>query len=148
MRRQEKERAEIERERIRANLLRAVFHDLRTPLTTIYGSSQALIENYESLTDTQHIELLEGIREDAQRLIHMAENLLSVIRIGDTDVNLIKTSVVLEDLIDSVLFKFQKLCMQFITMQIACRISIPLLNEQKAAAKHKFHAFGQSRTDR
>ena len=108
LRRQEKERAEIERERMRANLLRAVSHDLRTPLTTIYGSSQALIENYESLTDTQHMELLEGIREDAQWLIHMVENLLSVTRIGDADVNLIKTSVVLEELIDSVLVKFHK----------------------------------------
>ena len=93
---------------MRANLLRSVSHDLRTPLTTIYGSSQALIENYESLTDTQHMELLEGIREDTQWLIHMVENLLSVTRIGDTDVNLIKTSVVLEELIDSVLVKFQK----------------------------------------
>lgn len=108
LRRQEKERVEIERERMRANLLRAVSHDLRTPLTTIYGSSQALIENYESLTDTQHMELLGGIREDAQWLIHMVENLLSVTRIGSTDVNLIKTSVVLEELIDSVLVKFQK----------------------------------------
>ena len=104
----ERERAEIERERMRANLLRAVSHDLRTPLTTIYGSSQALIENYESLTDTQHMELLEGIREDAQWLIHVVENLLSVTRIGSADVNLIKTSVVLEELIDSVLVKFQK----------------------------------------
>ena len=108
LRRQEKERAEIERERMRANLLRAVSHDLRTPLTTIYGSSQALIENYERLTDVQHMELLEGIREDAQWLIRMVENLLSVTRIGQTDVNLIKTSVVLEELIDSVLVQFQK----------------------------------------
>lgn len=108
LRRQEKERAEIERERMRANLLRAVSHDLRTPLTTIYGSSSALIENYEKLTTVQHKELLEGIREDAQWLIRMVENLLSITRMGGKDVKLIKTSVVLEELIDSVLVKFRK----------------------------------------
>ncbi len=108
LREQEKERTEIEKERIRANLLRAVSHDLRTPLTTIYGSSSALIEDYEKLTKEQHKELLEGIREDAQWLINMVENLLSITRIGGTDVNLIKTSVVLEELVDSVLVKFRK----------------------------------------
>lgn len=108
LRRQEKERAEIEKERMRANLLRAVSHDLRTPLTTIYGSSSALIEDYGKLTEEQHIELLEGIREDAQWLIRMVENLLSITRIGGADVNLIKTSVVLEELVDSVLVKFRK----------------------------------------
>ncbi len=108
LRRQEKERAEIEKERMRANLLRAVSHDLRTPLTTIYGSSSALIEDYGKLTEEQHIELLEGIREDAQWLIRMVENLLSITRIGGADVKLITTSVVLEELVDSVLVKFRK----------------------------------------
>lgn len=108
LREQEKEKAEIEKERMRANLLRAVSHDLRTPLTTIYGSSSALIENYEKLAEKQHIELLGGIREDAEWLIRMVENLLSITRIGGSDVKLIKTSVVLEELIDSVLVKFQK----------------------------------------
>lgn len=109
LREQEKERAEIEKERMRANLLRAVSHDLRTPLTTIYGSGTALLEDYENLTKEQHMELLEGIREDAQWLIRMVENLLSITRIGGTEVNLIKISVVLEELVDSVLVKFQKL---------------------------------------
>ena len=42
---QENLRAETEKEKMRANLLRAVSHDLRTPLTTIYGSSSAIVEN-------------------------------------------------------------------------------------------------------
>ena len=44
---QEMIKAESEKERMRANLLRAVSHDLRTPLTTIYGSSSALLDNYD-----------------------------------------------------------------------------------------------------
>jgi len=43
-------KAESEKERMRANLLRAVSHDLRTPLTTIYGSSTTLLENSAAMT--------------------------------------------------------------------------------------------------
>lgn len=108
IRMQEKMEAETDRERMRANLLRAVSHDLRTPLTTIYGSSSAVIENYDKLTKEQHLELVEGIRQDAEWLTHMVENLLSVTRIDGDRLNLVKTPVVLEELIDSVLVKFQK----------------------------------------
>ena len=47
----ERERAinEADKERIRANLLRAISHDLRTPLTSIIGSSDSFIENYQNL---------------------------------------------------------------------------------------------------
>ena len=41
LKQQEKTKAEIEKEKMKANLLRAVSHDLRTPLTTIYGSSSS-----------------------------------------------------------------------------------------------------------
>lgn len=108
MRKHEKLMAETEKEKMRANLLRAISHDLRSPLTTIYGSSSAMIEDYEKLTKEQHLELMEGIREDAQWLTHMVENLLSVTRIDGERLNLVKTSIVLEELIDNVLVKFQK----------------------------------------
>lgn len=108
IRKHEKMMAESEKEKMRANLLRAISHDLRTPLTTIYGSSSAMIENYDKLTKEQHLELIEGIREDADWLTHMVENLLSVTRIDGERLNLVKTPIVLEELVDSVLVKFQK----------------------------------------
>lgn len=108
IRKHEKMMAETEKEKMRANLLRAVSHDLRTPLTTIYGSSSAIIENYDKLTREQQLELITGIREDAEWLTHMVENLLSVTRIDGKGLNLVKTPIVLEELIDSVLVKFQK----------------------------------------
>ena len=104
---QESLRAENEKEKMRANLLRAVSHDLRTPLTTIYGSSSAIVENKE-LTNEQVWKLAEGIQEDAQWLMGMVENLLSVTRIDNGNVKLIKTPVVLEELVDSVLLRFRK----------------------------------------
>lgn len=108
LKRQEMLRAESEKEKMRANLLRAISHDLRTPLTTIYGTSSTLIENYEALEDVNKLQLLYGIKEDSQWLIRMVENLLSVTKFGNDNVKLIKSSVVLEELIDSALAKFQK----------------------------------------
>lgn len=101
-------KAESERETMRANLLRAISHDLRTPLTTIYGSSSAILENYSSLTDEQKIKMVGGINSDAEWLIHMVENLLSVTKLGDSSVKLAMTPTVLEELIDAVLVKFRK----------------------------------------
>ena len=105
---QEAVKAESEKERMRANLLRAVSHDLRTPLTTIYGAATALMENRENLTDRQQEQMLKGIREDAQWLVSMVENLLSVTRIDDGRVKLTKTPTVLEEFIDSCALKFRK----------------------------------------
>ncbi len=105
---QEKIKAESEKEKMRANLLRAISHDLRTPLTTIYGSCSAIMENYDILTKDQHLKLLGEIRSDAEWLIRMVENLLSVTRIDNGKVDVIKTPTVLEELIDAVLIKFRK----------------------------------------
>lgn len=106
--RQKEIKAESEMEKMRANLLRAVSHDLRTPLTTIYGSSSLIIEQFESLSREQILQLAGGVKEDAQWLMGMVENLLSVTKIDSKGVNLIKTPTVLEELIDAVLIRFRK----------------------------------------
>ena len=105
---QEKIKAEIERERMRGNLLRAVSHDLRTPLTSIYGASSTVLENFHSLNPQQHLELLKDVQEDSQWLIRMVENLLSVTQLDGSRVQLTKIPTVLEELIDAVLIKFRK----------------------------------------
>ena len=105
---QEKIKAESERERMRGNLLRAVSHDLRTPLTSIYGSSSAIMENYDSISKEQQLKLLGEIHEDSQWLIRMVENLLSVTRIDGDVARVAKDSTVLEELVDIVLVKFHK----------------------------------------
>lgn len=107
IKRQEAIKAESEKERMRANLLRAVSHDIRTPLTTIYGSASALIEN-ENLNETQKKDILQGIREDSVWLVRMVENLLSITKIDSGRVKLNKSSTVIDELIDSVFLKFKK----------------------------------------
>lgn len=105
---QESLKAESEKEKMRANLLRAVSHDLRTPLTTIYGSSSVILENEDTLTPERKRQMLLGIQQDAQWLCRMVENLLSITRLDGSHVQIIKVPTVLDELIDSVLVKFNK----------------------------------------
>lgn len=103
---QEALKAESEKERMRANLLRAISHDLRSPLTTILGSSTLLRENRVNLTEEQQDRILRGIQEDAQWLVQMVENLLSVTRIDTGDVRITTIPTAADELIDSALVKF------------------------------------------
>lgn len=105
---QEKIKAESEKERMRGNLLRAVSHDLRTPLTSIYGATSVIMDNYDSIDKQKQLRLLSEIHEDSQWLIRMVENLLSVTRIDDSVTKITKDSVVLDELLDSVIVKFNK----------------------------------------
>ena len=109
IKKQEQLRMESEKEKMRANLLRAVSHDLRTPLTSIYGACSTVIENYDSLDKEKTIKLLGEACSDAQWLTRMVENLLSVTRFDNDKVAVQKTPTVLEELIDTVLVRFQKL---------------------------------------
>ena len=105
---QEKIKAESEKERMRGNLLRAVSHDIRTPLTSIYGATSVIMENYDSLSKDKQLKLLGEIHEDSQWLIRMVENLLSVTRIDNNVTKVNKDFVVLEELVDSLIVKFKK----------------------------------------
>ena len=99
---------ERESERTKNELITNVAHDLRTPLTSIYGSSSTLLSKYDELPKEQQLKLLGEIREDSEWLIRMVENLLSVTRIDGAKVEVVKTPTVLDELIDSVLMKFSK----------------------------------------
>ncbi len=101
----EKKEREIEKESMRANLLRAVSHDLRTPLTTINSASSLLLEN-ETLTEMQKREMVERIKDDSEWLNRMVENLLTITRIDNRTMKIEKTSVIVDELIDSTVGKF------------------------------------------
>lgn len=108
IKRQEAMKAESEKEKMRANLLRAISHDLRTPLTTIYGSSAALRENADVLTDAQKDKMLQGIQQDAQWLVRMVENLLSITRMDSGNVQISTVLTAADELVDAALVKFHK----------------------------------------
>ncbi len=88
-----------ENERLRANLLRAVSHDLRTPLTSIMGNADNLISSGDSLDPSVREQLYHDIYYDAQWLTGMVENLLSASRMNEGRLNLNITTELIDDLI-------------------------------------------------
>ena len=99
---------EAEREKIHANLLRAVSHDIRTPLTGIVGATDTLLES-AALTEEERQTLLQGANEDARWLIRVVENLLSITRIGANNAApLVKAPGIVEEVIESAVAKFSR----------------------------------------
>ncbi|MGH1648039.1 sensor histidine kinase KdpD [Enterococcus sp. AZ048] len=99
----EKEQVELEneREKVRSNLLRAVSHDLRTPLTVISGIAETLGAGNELKEETRK-KLLSDIQEESQWLIRMVENLLSITRINMDTMKVTKTAEPVEEIIEAV----------------------------------------------
>ena len=105
----ESERAATEREeaavvakneQLRANLLRSISHDLRTPLTSISGLADVLLSSDEALTPQKRRKLYADIRTDAQWLINLVENLLSVTRIEDGTMDIATQTELVDDVIN------------------------------------------------
>lgn len=104
----EKALVEADREKLRANLLRAVSHDLRTPLTSIISASSYL-ENSPELSYAERTEILSNIRDDSQWLLNMVENLLTVTRINNDATDKVKKSPeVVEEVVSEAIQRLRK----------------------------------------
>ena len=102
-------RRDAEREKMYADLLRAVSHDIRTPLTGIVGATNVLLEQDGTLTQEQREQLLRSTNEDAQWLIRIVENLLSITRINNSEEARVKKAPeAAEEVIGSAVAKTQK----------------------------------------
>jgi len=91
---------EAQREKLRANLLRAISHDLRTPLTSISGDAEILMSGRVPLDDAQKQRLYTDIYEDSAWLINLVENLLSITRIDNKALALNLKPELISDLVD------------------------------------------------
>ncbi|MFB0920945.1 MAG: DUF4118 domain-containing protein, partial [Oscillospiraceae bacterium] len=80
---QEETQIQIQRERLRADMLRTISHDLRTPLTGIMGSASTVIDNFESIGDDIKKNFLENIYDDASWLNELVENVLNMTRFDE-----------------------------------------------------------------
>ena len=105
---QEKLRIESAAEKMRADLLRSISHDLRTPLTSISGSLSAAIEDDGSIGEDQKRQLLSNAKDEADWLCRIFENLMSITRINGQPGNINKKSELLEELISEVCSTFSK----------------------------------------
>ena len=108
LKRQAEALAAAEKEKMRANLLRAVSHDLRTPLTSIIGSVATLRENNAVQQHTELYETLSHIYDDAGWLLNMVENLLSVTRIQGADAHVKKSMEVVEEVVSESVTRLKK----------------------------------------
>ena len=97
----EKEEAALlaRNEQLRANLLRTISHDLRTPLTSISGSADNLLANYQKMDDATRLQTFTDIYDDAMWLISLVENLLAITRIGDGQVSLNQSVELMDEVI-------------------------------------------------
>jgi len=98
----EKELAAVlaKNEQLRANLLRAISHDLRTPLTSISGNAGNLLTNYNKLDEETRVQVFTDIFDDSQWLISLVENLLSVTRIEEGRMNFNMSVQLMDEVID------------------------------------------------
>ncbi len=101
----EKEQAAIavRNEQLRSNLLRSISHDIRTPLTSISGNAGNLLMHYEQLDKETLEQSFSDIYDDAEWLINLVENLLSISRIENGQMDLHLSPDVVSDVIDEAL---------------------------------------------
>ena len=86
-------------EQLRADLLRAISHDLRTPLCSIYGNADMLLSNSNRLDEATKHQIYTDIYDDSEWLIGVVENLLSITRLNDGRLKFKFTDQLLDEVI-------------------------------------------------
>jgi two-component system sensor histidine kinase KdpD len=101
---QEKEKtAEAARsQKLRADLLRSISHDLRTPLTSIYGNA-SILQSQENLSDEEKKHIYADISSDSMWLIEVVQNLLAITRLEGGQMALHKQAELMDEVIDEAL---------------------------------------------
>jgi two-component system sensor histidine kinase KdpD len=101
-------RVRAEAERVRSALLSAVSHDLRTPLTAITGAATAVLAGDVRLESSTQRELIESVRDEAERLNRLVNNLLDVTRLEAGSLQLRREWIPLEELVGVALQRLAK----------------------------------------
>lgn len=112
---------QIEQEKLRVQLLSAISHDLRTPLSSMIGSTHTLKEHLMTLDYQVTQQLIESIELDATWLLDSVENILSMMKLQETSLTLSTQMHVVDEIVEEALSTFPSL--------EATRISTRLPNE-------------------
>ena len=97
----EEARLQVEREKLKSTLLRSISHDLRTPLTSVAGGANFLVNNIELIEKKTCKNILKDISKEALRLNGMVENLLNMTRIQEGNFKINKKMEVVDDIIST-----------------------------------------------
>ena len=97
-----------QKEQLRANLLRSISHDLRTPLTSISGNASNLLSNSSSFDEDTKKQIYSDIYDDSMWLINLVENLLSVSRMEDGKMILHIQTELMDEIISEALRHIEK----------------------------------------
>lgn len=110
----EKEEAAVmaQNEQLRANLLRAISHDLRTPLTVISGNASNLLSNEDKFDKETKLRLYGDIYDDSMWLINLVENLLSVTRLEEGRLNLRISTELVDEVVTEALRHVNRLSVE------------------------------------
>ncbi|WP_281164522.1 DUF4118 domain-containing protein [Liquorilactobacillus sicerae] len=92
-----------QQEKLRADLLRGISHDLRTPLTAIYGDSDMLLHEEYQLGGKQKNELYHSINQNAAWLIDLTENLLSMTKVDNQNFKVKREPELIADIFEAAL---------------------------------------------
>lgn len=90
-----------QQEQLRANLLRAISHDLRTPLTSISGNAEMLLRG--DVPEPERAPLYRTIYDDSIWLVNLVENLLSITRMDDSSIRLNLKPELVTDVVEAAL---------------------------------------------
>ena len=116
-----------ETEQLRSALLASVSHDLRTPLTTMRGSIDTLLALGEAIPLDDRRELLEGTRDEAERLDRYIQNLLDMTRLGHGALKLARDWVSPADIVGSALNRLRAVLAP-LQVQVDVAPQLPLLH--------------------
>lgn len=120
--RREKEEAVLRRknEKLRADLLRSISHDLRTPLTSISGNASNLLTSDGEFDETMRRQLYSDIYDDSVWLISLVENLLAVSRIEDGSLQLHRKLELVDDIITEALMHIDRRSSDYVIITETC----------------------------
>ncbi len=108
-REREEIRVAIERERSRSTFLRAVAHDIRTPLTALSGASNLLAEGFDRLTPEEKRKLAADISEETVWLSNLVENILNMTRLDQGKLMIHRDFEVIDDVVSEAVGHMERL---------------------------------------
>ncbi|SEA20697.1 two-component system, OmpR family, sensor histidine kinase KdpD [Eubacterium aggregans] len=119
-----------QQEKLRGTLLRAISHDLRTPLTSISGNARMLMTRGPQMEDERRNQLVVDIYDDSLWLINLVENLLSITRLEENSLPIKMEAELVEDIVNEALQHTSRLAVEY---HIGVKPMDPLLMAQMDA---------------